>query len=105
MKPFLTVALVIAFIYGGVDLGIAWKNRMEFRDQVSSLLESEKDNSRAARRQRANSGISTDTQIMAFAEEHDLDLVYGDIERGFETTYVTFGQTFVGRDWVFTLEF
>ena len=105
LKPFLTIVLFIAFIYGGLDLGIAWKNRAEFRDQVSSLLEREKDNSLAARKERASGGINTDTQIMAFAEEHDLDLVYGDIERGFETTHVTFGQTILGRDWVFTSEF
>ena len=105
MKPLLTIVLFFAFIYGSMDLGIAWKNRSEFRDQVSFLLEREKDNSLAARRERANGGINTETQILAFAEEYDLDLVYGDIERGFETTQVTFGQTIVGRDWVFTLEF
>lgn len=105
MKPFLTIVLVIASLYIGLDLGIAWKNRTEFRGQVSSLLEREKDNSLAARNERASGGTNTDTQIMAFAEEHDLDLVYEDIERGFETTNITIGQTIVGREWVFTMEF
>jgi hypothetical protein len=104
MKKILVAAFWIALVWAGFDFALAWKARSDFSSQVSAFLAREQDDSRAARSHRESRGTTTESEIIALAGEHKLDLYYEDIRREGGRLYVTVGQTIFFREFIFTLE-
>lgn len=105
MKKLLIIVFWAAVAWAAGTHLLAWKARSDFSGEVSSFMVRERDDSRAGQNARRERGTSKESEILDRAEAHDLDLVLEDIETEGDTVYVTFGQTILWHEFVFTYDF